>query len=200
METVLVAGRSCGSCNVCCVLPTIDDPSLQKLPGYRCHNALPDGACGIYEARPPLCRVFYCGWRQLKWIREGLRPDLSGVFVRMSKDAASLPGQERFVVSFTLINAESLSAPGLAESLAASIHANIETFLIVPGPPGHTGSRIPLNDLLGDAIRQRDKDTILRILGELHAEALATSNNRPVILSSYGEAAAERRADARNEP
>jgi hypothetical protein len=181
VDIALVAGRSCGSCNVCCVVPTIDDPALQKLPGYRCHNAMPTGACAIYEVRPHVCQSFFCGWRQLKWIGEGLRPDISGVFVRVIKET----GSDRFVVVFTLLDDESLKAAGLAEAVAAATHAGIGAYLVVPGPPGYTSSRIPLNDLLGDAVGRRDKAAVLRILADLRSEAKAASANRPVILASH---------------
>lgn len=187
METNLVAGRSCGTCNVCCVVPTIDEPALQKLPGYRCHNALPSGACAIHAARPRTCREFFCGWRALKWIGEGLRPDASGVLVRLVKEATLVQGLERSAVTFTLLDDASLQAPGLAEAIAAAIHADVSTHLIVPGPPGYASSRVRLNEALGEAVRQRDKPALLRTLGELRAEAQATATTRPVILASHAE-------------
>ena len=42
MDTPLVPGRECGTCNVCCVALTINEPALQKAQGYRCRNAQPD--------------------------------------------------------------------------------------------------------------------------------------------------------------
>ena len=67
---ILVPGRDCGTCNVCCVALTINDPALKKVQGYRCPNTLPDKSCAIYESRPRTCRTFYCGWRRLKWIKD----------------------------------------------------------------------------------------------------------------------------------
>ncbi len=71
---ILVESRVCGPCQVCCQVPTIDDPALQKLPGYRCEHALPHCGCGIYDTRPRTCRDFFCGWRRLKWISEAMPP------------------------------------------------------------------------------------------------------------------------------
>src|SRR5580693_3027169 len=79
----LVAGRECGPCNACCTALTIDDPDLQKVQGYRCKHSQRDGGCGIYAARPQTCQEFFCGWRRLKWVRETLRPDRSGVLVQL---------------------------------------------------------------------------------------------------------------------
>jgi Fe-S-cluster containining protein len=179
----LVAGRVCGPCNVCCVVPTIDEPALQKLPGYRCENARRDGGCTIYLARPNTCRAFFCGWRRLKWIGEALRPDLSGVFVRLAKEATLIAGVEQDAVSFTLLDAASLEATGLAEAVAAAIHNRIGTYLIVPGPPGHGSSRVRINEALADAVAGRDKAAILRMLAELRREG-ASAAHRPVILAS----------------
>jgi len=190
VETNLVAGRSCGTCNVCCVVTTIDEPALQKLPGYRCHNAQPSGACAIYATRPHTCQAFFCGWRALKWIGEGLRPDVSGVFVRLVKEATLVQGFERPAVAFTLLDDASLLAPGLAEAIAAAVHADVSTYLIVPSAPGYTSSRVHLNEALGDAVRQRDKAALLRTLGELRAEAKATAAPRPVILASHADSGA----------
>src|SRR5208282_1177719 len=195
-----VAGRSCGACNVCCVVPTIDEPALQKLPGYRCHNALPSGACAIYETRPRTCRKFFCGWRRLQWIGEGLRPDVSGVLVRLVKEATLVQGLDRPGVTFTLLGDESLQAQGLAEAVAAAIYADVGAYLVVPGPPGYTSSRVRLNEMLGDAVRQRDKAAVLRTLGELRAEAQAASATRPVILASHVDSGTGRPAEPRNEP
>jgi len=201
METGLIAGRSCGSCNVCCVVPTIDEPALQKLPGYRCHNALPSGACAIYERRPRTCRDFFCGWRRLEWIGERLKPDASGVFVRLAAEEKPAKGPDRFAVMFTLLDGESLKAPGLAEAVAAALHADLATYLIVPGPPGYTSTRVHLNVMLGDAAVQADKAAILRTLAELRGEALAASaKTRPVVLASHMEGASRRPAETRNDP
>ena len=88
----LVAGRECGTCNVCCVALTIDDPALRKAQGYRCRNATRDNGCTIYEDRPGTCRAFFCGWRRLKWVREPLRPDRSGVLVRLHFEVSQATG------------------------------------------------------------------------------------------------------------
>ncbi len=184
MVETLVPGRSCGPCNVCCIAPTIDEPTLQKLPGYRCHNALPSGGCAIYETRPRTCQNFYCGWRRLKWVREEMRPDISGVLVRLDREASLVQGHAPYAVSFGLLRKDSVKATGLAESVAASVHAQIATSIFVPGPPGHGYSRLHVNEELADAVSRRDKPAILRRLAELRAEARA-AEHKPVILACH---------------
>jgi hypothetical protein len=173
MDDALVAGRACGPCNVCCVVPAIDEAELQKLPGCRCHNALPDGGCGIYERRPQTCRTFYCGWRRFAWIGDGLRPDLSGVFIWPGKDESSEADAQRVVTMVALLTDESLDAEGLAEAILVLIEAGHAVHLMIPGPPGHTSCGIALNELLGDAVRESDKPAILNRLREVRAAALA---------------------------
>ena len=164
VEPNLVAGRTCGSCNACCVALTIDDPELRKPQGYRCRNALRDNSCAIYDARPRTCRTFYCGWRQLKWVREALRPDLSGVLVRLHNAVSKADGTTRPGVVFTLLNRAALKAEGLAESVAAAVAAEVPLYLNVPGPPGYTSGQARLNEVLGDAVHARDKPAVLEIL------------------------------------
>ena len=164
METNLVAGRTCGSCTVCCVALTIRDPALQKPQGIACHHLSKGGGCSIYETRPQTCRTFHCGWRHLKWVRETLRPDLSGVLVRLQQSAPDADGASRFGVAFMLLNRDALKAEGLAESVAAAVAADVPVQLNVPGPPGYTSGQARINEILADAVHFKDKAGVLKIL------------------------------------
>jgi len=75
----LVPGRECGECQVCCIMPSIDKPQIQKVSGSPCRHSL-KGGCDIYEGRPDVCRAFFCGWRRLAGLPDDWRPDKSGVF------------------------------------------------------------------------------------------------------------------------
>jgi hypothetical protein len=176
----LVAGRACGECNVCCVALTIDEPALRKPQGYRCRNARPDNGCAIYETRPDTCRTFFCGWRQLKWVRETLRPDLSGVLVRLHGEIGA-GGEKRLGVAITLLTKAALKAEGLAETVAAAVGAGIPTYLHVPGPPGYTAAQGRINEAVADAVLARDKAALLEILRKARAKA-AGSKFVPVVL------------------
>ncbi len=180
-EPPLVAGRTCGSCNVCCVALTIDDPDLQKLQGIRCRNARPDNSCAIYQNRPQTCRTFYCGWRLLKWIREPLRPDRSGVLVRQHNIVSKETGTHQEGVIFTLLTGAALKADGLAESVAAAVAADVPVFLHVPGPPGHTASQVQINEVLQDAVITMNKPEVLKILGRIRAIGRAARHERIVL-------------------
>ena len=189
VETELVAHRTCGACNVCCVSLTIDDPELQKPQGYRCRHAKRDNSCAIYPSRPHTCRTFYCGWRYLKWIREPLRPDQSGVLVRLRGEISQADGTKQLGVEFTLLNGAALKAEGLAELIAAAVAADVPVFLAIPGPPGYTSSQARINEVLYDAVCTMDKAAVLRILGELRAKG-RHGDRRRIVLSQRADGAA----------
>lgn len=159
----LVPGRECGACNVCCVALTIDDPALRKPQGYRCPNTTPDHGCRIYDSRPDTCRTFFCGWRRLAWVRDGLRPDRSGVLVRLQGEVKA-DGARTLGVAFALLTDAALKADGLAESVAAAVQAGVPVYLHVPGPPGYTASQARINEVLEPAVLTRDKAELLRVL------------------------------------
>jgi hypothetical protein len=181
MEPALVADRTCGPCIVCCKALTIEDPALQKPQGHLCRYAVADKGCGIYETRPQTCRIFYCGWRRLKWIRETLRPDRSGVLVRLDGELATADGTLRPGVMFTLLTDAALDADGLAESVAAGVAAGMPVYIDVPGPPGHTSTNARVNEALHDAVVARDKAAVLQILRQIHATA-SSMPHRPIVL------------------
>ncbi|HYZ63897.1 MAG TPA: YkgJ family cysteine cluster protein [Acetobacteraceae bacterium] len=164
LQREVLAGRECGSCNACCVSLTIDDPELQKPQGFRCKNARPDNSCAIYPTRPQTCREFNCGWRLLKWVKQPLRPDRSGVLIRLHSTVSRTTGESRMGVIFTLLNRSSLKAEGLAETVAAAVAADVPVFVSIPGPPGHTSAQARLNDALLHAVQTRDKAAVLEVL------------------------------------
>ena len=168
MQT-LVPGRECGTCNACCVALTINEPALQKAQGYRCRNLRPDKGCGIYDARPDTCREFNCGWRQLRWVKEGMRPDVSGVLVQLHQKVSEVHGDGRTGIVVTLLHRGALKAEGLAETMAAAVMADLPIILQIPGPPGHTYGRALMNDALFAPVRARDKEGMLKVLRQAYA-------------------------------
>ena len=186
VELALVVGRGCGSCNVCCVVPKIDEPALQKLPGCRCPNALGDGSCAIYENRPRTCGGFYCGWRVADWIDERLRPDQSGIFIRFTRDGQLVSGKYPFAMIVTVLGADKLSAPGLVETIRMAVNAGIAAYMVVPGPPGYTSCRMPVNRVLLEAAKRNDKPVLLSLLAKIHARTQSeTGKARLVVLSIF---------------
>lgn len=182
-EQQLVAGRECGDCNACCIYLTINDTELQKVQGVRCHNALPDNRCTIYQRRPHTCRTYYCGWRLLKWVRTTMRPDVSNVLVRLQHESKNSTSKHPFGVIFTLLNRSALKAEGLAESIAAGVAADVPVYLNIPGPPGYTSGQARINEVVADAVLLRDKPALLRILRQAHSRG-RHGNHRKIVLKT----------------
>ena len=193
----LVEGRPCGDCNVCCVALTIDEPTLQKVQGYRCRNARADNSCKIYPDRPRTCRTFFCGWRRLSWIKGPLRPDVSGVLVRLHHEVSRESGARRTGVIFTLLNHTALKAEGLAESVAAAVAAGVPTYLHIPGRPGYTSSQARINEALTPAVLAKDKEAVLGILREARTMGRAGAHRRIVL---GGKAASQAGGDGSDPP
>jgi hypothetical protein len=194
VSTDLVPDRECGACNVCCVALTINDPEMKKVQGYRCRNARPDHSCAIYETRPNTCRTFFCGWRTLKWIREPLRPDQSGVLVRIRVSVSADSKTAKPGVIFTLLRSSALKAEGLAESVAAAVAADVPVFLSVPGPPGYTSSRAQINEVLLHAVATKDKAAVLRVLRAAYAKG-RSGPRVPIDLNRHADARSEELAE-----
>jgi len=87
---------SCGTCAMCCKLPTID--AIKKPPGKWCEHCTPgkDGACSIFgkPERPEICGQYLCAWRQAPFPPE-LRPDRCGFIIDQS---AKFPNMLRILV------------------------------------------------------------------------------------------------------
>ena len=72
----LVEGRACGECFACCVEINVDELSKPaRQPCVHCGS----GGCAIYDARPRVCRAWFCAWRRLADLPDHLRPDRSGL-------------------------------------------------------------------------------------------------------------------------
>jgi hypothetical protein len=172
MEQGLVAGRSCGSCTVCCIALAIDALELRKPVGQVCPHCVLDQGCAVYESRPAICRGWFCGWRQLDWLNEALRPDLSGILIFLTNEDLPPGFAGESGIEVLPLTAAGLKAEGLAEALGGFIGANVATFLRVAGTDGRAGSRWLLNDDLKAAAAQGHKAALLRDFRQLYTAAL----------------------------
>jgi hypothetical protein len=57
---MLVPGRSCGTCGLCCKVYTVKE--LSKPEGQWCPHVERGHGCKIHAIRPQVCRQFYCSW------------------------------------------------------------------------------------------------------------------------------------------
>lgn len=97
--------RSCGSCSVCCIAPSIEysGPShpgnieVTKDAGTPCEHLNDCGSgCGVYNQRPAVCRFHQCTYTVSGW-HEDARPDRSGVYFTTENAPPSLEGVDYFV-------------------------------------------------------------------------------------------------------
>jgi hypothetical protein len=184
----LVAGRACGACDVCCVSLLIDTADLQKHAGVPCHHLDGDRRCGIYETRYAGCRAFHCGYRQLPWLPDTMRPDQAGVVVlpRMTDGAGAPGGQAQASVVFVILDEASLDSDALVTSMIAAVREEVLIELSVQGPPGFASTRIDISEELLLPAMMRDRRQIQGILREAYAYAKAVE--RPPVAFRNGNA------------
>jgi hypothetical protein len=82
IERRVVPQRSCGSCSMCCKVPSI--PLLDKPAGKWCAHANPGSGCAIHPTRPFVCRSFYCHWMLTPGLGPEWKPDIAkfAIFMR----------------------------------------------------------------------------------------------------------------------
>lgn len=87
-ESAILPGRSCGSCNLCCKLPRIEE--LEKPAGAWCRNCAIGKGCKIYDTRPQSCRGFFCSWLTHAAFDERWFPARAKLLVHPSQDGSWL--------------------------------------------------------------------------------------------------------------
>src|ERR1700761_1388240 len=133
----LVAGRACGECTVCCVAPSIDKPEIQKASGAACRHCT-GGGCAIYDARPPVCRGFFCAWRTVEIFGDEWRPDRSGVMPQIETEG--IPEHFDFTTGIGLMLVgnplKTIRQKFFQEFVITGVMNSIPLFLSLPGPRG----------------------------------------------------------------
>ena len=74
-----IAGRSCGTCTLCCRLPDID--LFDKPANVWCRHCVAGKGCSIYADRPSVCRDFLCLWMTDAGFAEIWEPSRSHMMV-----------------------------------------------------------------------------------------------------------------------
>lgn len=175
----LVPNRECGECTVCCRVLMIDDPELQKPPGVMCANCKAGAGCQIYESRPAPCRGFFCGWRVMPELGDELRPDRSGIMVRLMREHIPA-GLNPVGLNFLLFDRTDVIGPGLAGYLCQLVANGVAVFLSIRGPDGFSDGAVLLNGHLAPAIERGDTSAALAILRAALA-ALSTNKFEPAV-------------------
>jgi hypothetical protein len=169
-DMTLIAGRECGACTVCCTVPTIDKPEIQKASGATCRHCS-DGGCSIYEIRPPVCRGFYCAWRTVDIFSEEWRPDKSGVMAYVETEGIPEHSELTTGIGLVLVGNPNriIRQKWFQDFIVTGIMNSIPLFLALPGPRGYQAATILLNtEEMVDAIRRRRvKDGLEEVLKTL---------------------------------
>lgn len=88
------AGRSCGTCTLCCKLLPVPGAPLHKPAGRRCKHQTMSKGCGIYASRPLPCRVFACRWLCDSETEGMPRPDRAHYVIDMQDDYVEIIEEE----------------------------------------------------------------------------------------------------------
>ena len=152
----LVAGRECGACTVCCTVPTINKPEIQKLSGAACRHCTPQG-CAVYETRPPICRSYYCAWRTVEIFDDSWRPDKSGVMPYVETEGISDAFDLSTGIGLMLVGnpLKTVRQRWFQDFVTTGIMNSVPLFLSLPGPRGYQAATVSLNtEQMLDAIKR----------------------------------------------
>ena len=152
----LIPGRDCGDCTVCCTALTINKPEIQKKSGLTCKNCT-SGGCAIYETRYPICRGFYCAWRNVDIFDEGWRPDKSGVMPYVETEGISQDFDLSTGIGLMLVGNPNriVRQDWFQDFVVTGVMNSVPLFLSLPGPVGHNAATTSLNtDQMLDAIKR----------------------------------------------
>jgi hypothetical protein len=139
LEKFLAPNRECGSCSVCCVSLRIEDDELQKAADTPCLHIEECGGCSIYAQRPQVCRTWYCGWRIFPGLPNELRPDLSGLLIRVDNIAES-----RIVLQPLRDYEQVLANEGCVGFIRQVQSDDFDVSLSIPTKPGYDNALVQL--------------------------------------------------------
>jgi len=124
LETILLGpvlpDRACGGCTACCTVLTVDTPEFSKPADTPCTHLTTRG-CGIHEARPPICRAWFCAWRRMAALPDDARPDRSGLLVSLNFVRAPRNCLEGVSISVRMLPGSDAIANGMARTVLDSL-------------------------------------------------------------------------------
>lgn len=149
LQDLLVPGRNCDECTVCCTSLRIEEPELMKKADVPCPHLSCERGCSIYNERPGVCRTWYCGWRILPFLKADMRPDRAGVLIRT--DASNYTFQP-----VSREDASKLLEMNVMNAIASLVANDFNVYLSVPTRPGFTNALMPLNAALKPSLKSMD--------------------------------------------
>jgi hypothetical protein len=88
VDGMVVQGRACGSCALCCKVVSVAD--FDKPAGKWCTHCRPGNGCGIHATRPFVCRGAYCEWMICKGLGPEWKPERSKFVLFKKNDGRRL--------------------------------------------------------------------------------------------------------------
>jgi len=173
LQEQLVPGRVCGECTACCKAVTIDLPDFKKPPGVLCVHCGEKSGCRIHDTRPQVCRTWYCGWRIRGNLNDSWRPDRSSVLIALTTEEIP-PAFPQLGYTLCLIGSlKVIFDDAFVWFVTQHINIGFPLFLLVPGPPGHSGRKVFLNTEMADVVASNDRELIVRKLTSAVESCLA---------------------------
>jgi len=80
-----IPGKACGECSLCC--KALEITELVKPAGDPCPHCRYGGGCGVYAARPGICREYECLWKGDRALGARMRPDRIGTILMEDPDS-----------------------------------------------------------------------------------------------------------------
>jgi hypothetical protein len=180
----LVRGRECGECQICCIVPIIDKPEIQKRSGSPCRHSL-HGGCDIYESRPEVCSSFFCGWRRSRDFPDDWRPDRSGIFAVL--EVNKLPQFKPLAIAVHLVGnpLKTVRQPDFIDFVIKNVRSNVALYLMLPGAPGTHSARLALNNPLVADAAGKSRAEVKAVL-EMMLKRLAAHPVPPYVMENSG--------------
>jgi hypothetical protein len=84
MKIEITTGRECGKCSLCCKLLRVLE--LDKAANQWCQHCKPGhGGCAIHDARPQICRGYFCGWMLSRGVGDDWYPLTCHMILSLAK-------------------------------------------------------------------------------------------------------------------
>jgi hypothetical protein len=104
-----------------------------------------------------------------------MRPDLSGVLIRVRTASEGEQAGLCLGVAFLLLDRAALDSDELARAVAATVAAGLPVTLDVPGAGGRGAVQIRVDEALRSAVWARDNEAVLVVLKQAHAQGEASN-------------------------
>ena len=135
----MAEARQCDACTVCCIVPGIDTPQIQKATGSPCRHCITAG-CAIYGARPRACREFTCAWLDGA-MADDWRPDQSGVLAQ----GVTLEGRQGMSLMLVADAVKTVRQGWFVDYVQRAVRDGVPLVLALPGPIGMRSAKALLN-------------------------------------------------------